>query len=139
MQPKATKQVAIPVKLPLKAHEKMRIAGKLVDADERVEVRNPYTGAVVATVPAASPKQVAEAFRNANAYKPKLSRYDRQKILMRTAEILSHRRDEIAAVITAESGLCWKDSPTRSAAPTTCTRWRANSRSATTARSTPAM
>ena len=110
MQPKATKQVAIPVKLPIKAHEKMRIAGKLVDADERVEVRNPYTGAVVATVPAASPKQVAEAFRNANAYKPKLSRYDRQKILMRTAEILSHRRDEIAAVITAESGLCWKDS-----------------------------
>ena len=29
--------------------EKMRIAGKLVDGEERIEVRNPYTGAVVGT------------------------------------------------------------------------------------------
>ncbi len=100
----------VDVKLPIKAHEKMRIAGKLVDADERVEVMNPYTGKVVATVPAANPKQVAEAFKIANAYQPKLTKFDRQKILMRTAEILAKRRDEIAAVITAESGLCWKDS-----------------------------
>jgi putative phosphonoacetaldehyde dehydrogenase len=105
MQDKATTP-----KLVTKPHEKMRIAGKLVDADERIEVRNPYTGEVVGTVPAANPKQVAEAFKNANAYQPKLTRYDRQKILMRTAEILAKRRDEIAAVITAESGLCWKDS-----------------------------
>jgi hypothetical protein len=35
--------------LPIKPHEKMRIAGKLVDADQRVEVRNPYTNEVVAT------------------------------------------------------------------------------------------
>ena len=98
------------VKLVTKPHEKMRIAGKLVDADSHVEVRNPYTGELVGTVPSASPKQVAEAFKNANAFQPKLTRYDRQKILMRTAEILARRRDEIAAVITAESGLCWKDS-----------------------------
>ena len=68
-------------KLPVKAHEKMRIAGKLVDADERIEVRNPYTGAVVGTVAAASSAQVAEAFKIGNAYKSKLTRYDRQKIL----------------------------------------------------------
>ncbi len=98
------------IKLPIKAHEKMRIAGKLVDADERVEVYNPYTGKLVGTVPAANPKQVAEAFKIANAYQPKLTKYDRQKILLRTAEILANRRDEIAALITAESGLCWKDS-----------------------------
>src|SRR5581483_12280515 len=95
---------------PIKPHEPMRIAGKLVDADERIEVRNPYTGAVVGTVPAANPDQVARAFKLANAYKPKLSRYDRQKILMRTAEILAARREEIAHLITAESGLCLKDS-----------------------------
>ena len=59
----------------------MRIAGKLVDADAEVEVRNPYTGAVVATVPGASPAQVAEAFKIGAAYKPKLTRYDRQRIL----------------------------------------------------------
>ncbi|MEZ5849829.1 MAG: phosphonoacetaldehyde dehydrogenase [Hyphomicrobiaceae bacterium] len=99
-----------PPALPTKPHEMMRIGGKLVDADERIEVRNPYTGAIVGTVPAADPRQVAEAFANANAYQPKLTRYERQKILMRTAELLAARRDEIAALITAESGLCWKDS-----------------------------
>jgi putative phosphonoacetaldehyde dehydrogenase len=97
-------------KLPVKPHEKMRIAGKLVDGEERIEVRNPYTGAVVATVAAASPAQVAEAFRIGNAYKSKLTRYDRQKILTNTAEILARRREEIAHLITAESGLCLKDS-----------------------------
>ena len=97
-------------KLPVKAHEKMRMAGKLVDADERIEVRNPYTGALVGTVPAASPAQVAEAFRIGAAYKSKLTRYDRQKILTSTAEILAKRREEIAHLITMESGLCLKDS-----------------------------
>jgi putative phosphonoacetaldehyde dehydrogenase len=99
-----------PPKLPVKAHEEMRIAGKRVDADQRIEVRNPYTGEIVGTVPAASPAQVAEAFRLGHAYKPKLTRYERQKILMRTAEILAGRRQEIAHLITAESGLCLKDS-----------------------------
>ena len=97
-------------KLPTKPHELMRIGGKLVDADERIEVRNPYNGALVGTVPAADARQVADAFKKANAYKPKLSRYDRQKILMKTAEILARRREEIAHLITAESGLCLKDS-----------------------------
>ena len=97
-------------KLPIKAHEPMRIAGKLVDADERIEVRNPYTGSIVATVPAANPAQVAEAFKIGHAYKAKLTRYERQKILMRTAEILAQRRDELAVLMTMESGLCLKDS-----------------------------
>jgi phosphonoacetaldehyde dehydrogenase len=97
-------------KLPVKAHEKMRIAGKLVDADAQVEVRNPYTGAIVATMPSASPKQVAEAFKIGHAYTSKLTKYDRQKILMKTADILAKRRDELALLITAESGLCLKDS-----------------------------
>ena len=99
-----------PVKLPNRAHENMRIAGKLVDADERVEVRNPYTGAVVATVPAASSAQVADAFAKAHAYKPKLTRFERSKILLNVADILVKRKEEIAHLITAESGLCLKDS-----------------------------
>jgi putative phosphonoacetaldehyde dehydrogenase len=108
MQERVKKQKA--PKLPVKAHERMRIAGKLVDADERIEVRNPYTGAIVAAVPAASPRQVAQAFEIGAAYKSKLSRYDRQKILTTTAEIIAKRRVEIAHLITAESGLCLKDS-----------------------------
>lgn len=103
-------QKAMQPKLPIKAQEKMRIAGKLIDATESVDVINPYTGAVVATVPAADPRQVAEAFEIGHAYKPRLTKYDRQKILIRAAELLARRREEIALLITAESGLCLKDS-----------------------------
>lgn len=96
--------------LTIKPHEKMRIAGKLVDAEERIEVRNPYTGTVVATVPSASPAQVADAFAKAHAFKPKLTRYERSKILLRAADIIVSRKEELAHLITAESGLCLKDS-----------------------------
>jgi len=91
-------------------NEAMRIAGKRVELDERIEVRNPYNGAVVGTVPAARAEHVRSAFAKAAAYKPKLTRYERQKILLRTAELLRDRKEEFARVITAESGLCWKDS-----------------------------
>ena len=63
-------------------HEAMRIAGKRVETDERIEVRNPYNGAVVGTVPAARPEHVREAFAKAKAFKPKLTRYERQQILL---------------------------------------------------------
>jgi putative phosphonoacetaldehyde dehydrogenase len=101
-------RVAAP-KLPCKFHEEMRIAGKRVDAEQRIEVRNPYTGKIVGTVPAATPAQVAEAFRLGEAYKPKLTRWERQKILLRTAELLAERRESIATLISVESGLCLKD------------------------------
>jgi putative phosphonoacetaldehyde dehydrogenase len=91
-------------------HEQMRIAGALVDVDERVEVLNPYTNKVVGTVPAARPEHVRQAFAKANAFRPKLSRYERQQILLRTADILASRKEAFARLITAESGLCWKDS-----------------------------
>jgi aldehyde dehydrogenase (NAD+) len=52
---------------------------------------------------------VRRAFRIAREYKPKLTRYERYKILMRAGEIIAKRRDEIARGITLESGLCIKD------------------------------
>jgi putative phosphonoacetaldehyde dehydrogenase len=91
-------------------HEQMRIAGSLVDTDEHVEVFNPYTNKVVGTVPAARPEHVRSAFAKAAAFKPKLTRYERQRILLRTADILASRKEDFARLITAESGLCWKDS-----------------------------
>jgi putative phosphonoacetaldehyde dehydrogenase len=91
-------------------HETMRIAGRKVDTAERVDVLNPYTNEVVGTVPRGTQAHAREAFKIAAAYKPKLTRYERQKILMATAEKLAARREEIADVITAESGLCKKDS-----------------------------
>ena len=71
---------------------------------------NPYNGAVVGTIAAARPEHVREAFAKAKAFKPKLTRYERQQILLKTADLLSARKEEFARIITAESGLCWKDS-----------------------------
>src|SRR5918999_5130111 len=91
-------------------HEGMRIAGQRVDLDERIEVFNPYNNAVVGTVPAARAEHVRSAFAKAAAFKPRLTRYERQQILIRTAELLRERKEDFARLITAESGLCWKDS-----------------------------
>ena len=90
--------------------EAMRIAGKLVHTDDAVAVLNPYDGATVGTVPAARAEHVREAFAKARAFKPALTRYERQQILQKTAETLRDRREDFARLITAESGLCWKDS-----------------------------
>ncbi|RXF72804.1 phosphonoacetaldehyde dehydrogenase [Hansschlegelia zhihuaiae] len=90
--------------------ESMRIAGKLVQTDEIVEVFNPYDNSVVGTVPAARAEHVRDAFAKARAFKPKLTRYERQQILQKTAELLRDRKEDFARLITAESGLCWKDS-----------------------------
>ena len=49
-------------------HEQMRIAGRLVDVGERVEVFNPYTNKVIGTVPAARPEHVRDAFARAAAF-----------------------------------------------------------------------
>ena len=93
-------------------HEKMRIAGEKVDGDsgKLVEVFNPYNGELVGTVPRASREQVAAAFEIAANYKPKLTRYERQQILSKTADIIVSRKHEISDLITAESGLSKKDS-----------------------------
>jgi putative phosphonoacetaldehyde dehydrogenase len=93
-------------------HEKMRIAGEKVDGDtgKVVEVYNPYNGELVGTVPRASREQVANAFEIAANYKPTLTRYERQQILSKTAEIVVSRKAEISDLITAECGLSKKDS-----------------------------
>ncbi len=91
-------------------HEPMRIAGKKVDADAVFDVHYPYTNAVIGTVPAGRAEHARKAFRIAAAYKPKLTRYERQKILLRTAELLVARKEEMADLITSELGISKMDS-----------------------------
>jgi aldehyde dehydrogenase (NAD+) len=90
--------------------ESMRIAGEHVGSGERViEVRNPWNDALVGTVPKGTVAEVRRAFAAARAFRSPLSRHERSVILARTAERLASRREEIADLITAESGLCKKD------------------------------
>jgi aldehyde dehydrogenase (NAD+) len=90
-------------------HEQLRLVGRKVDRDARIEVRYPYTGELVATVPKATVEDVRAAFKIARDFKSTLTRYDRYKILMRAGEIIAGRVPEIARLITLESGLCLKD------------------------------
>jgi aldehyde dehydrogenase (NAD+) len=89
--------------------ESMRIAGEHVGSERVIEVENPWTGAVVGTVPRATPADVRRAFAAARAFRSPLSRHERSVILTRAAERLATRREEISDLITAESGLCKKD------------------------------
>ena len=89
--------------------EALRIAGDKVYTDRTIDVRYPWTGEVVATIAKASVADVRRAFQIARDYKPTLTRHERYKILMKAGDIIAKRKDEIARLITLESGLCIKD------------------------------
>jgi putative phosphonoacetaldehyde dehydrogenase len=87
-------------------HEGMRIGGEVVFTDDVVEVRYPYTEEVIGTVPAGQAEHAKRAFEIAAAYKPKLTRYERQQILFRAGELIKERREELAYWLTLELGIC---------------------------------
>lgn len=87
-------------------HEGMRIGGEVVFTDEVIEVRYPYTNEVVGTVPAGRAEHAARAFEIAANYKPSFTRYERQQILFRAAELIRERRDWLAKWLTLELGIC---------------------------------
>src|SRR5580693_3926201 len=90
--------------------ESLRIAGEKVSRDRIIEVHHPYSGALVGTVPKATADDVKRALKIGRSFKSKLTRHDRYKILMQAGAIIASRRDELARLITLESGLCLKDS-----------------------------
>jgi len=103
--PPAAKELGADVR-----REAMRIAGDAVHSERVIAVHYPYSGEIVATVPRAGVDDVRRAIRIARDYKPKLTRHERYRILMRAGELIAQRKDAIARQITLESGLCLKDS-----------------------------
>ena len=91
-------------------HEAMRIGGEKVTRGRVIEVSNPYTRQVIGTVPKAELDDIRRAFAIAKAFKPKLTRYERASILNKAAALVRARVQEVAQLITAESGLCLRDS-----------------------------
>ncbi|HWK85486.1 MAG TPA: aldehyde dehydrogenase family protein, partial [Caldimonas sp.] len=94
-------------------HEEMRIAGEKVggerSGERTIEVCNPYTGKRIGSVPKASVEEVRRAFAIARGYRARLTRYDRAEILNKAAAHVRARTHDVAALISAESGLCLKD------------------------------
>jgi phosphonoacetaldehyde dehydrogenase len=91
-------------------HEGLRIGGESLRRARVIEVLNPYTGEQVGTVPKAAPEDLRRAFDIARDYKARLTRYERAHILNGAAAIVRARAQEISELITAEAGLCKKDS-----------------------------
>lgn len=89
--------------------EPLRIAGERVFRDRVIEIRHPYSGALVGTVPKATVDDVKRALRIARCFRSTLSRHDRYRILIKTGELITAKRDDLARLITLESGLCLKD------------------------------
>ena len=91
----------------------MRLAGRKLGTERGPErsiaVFNPYSGQQIGSVPKATLEEVREVFAQAAACKPQLTRFERAAILNKAAAIVTSRTDEIAALISAEAGLCMKD------------------------------
>src|SRR5438132_2202985 len=89
--------------------EQLLIGGQWVasDSDERFDVTNPATGEVVGTVPDGSEADVQGAIDSAadalEGWKS-LPAIERARVLRRSADVIRERKDEIAAVMTAEQG-----------------------------------
>ncbi len=89
--------------------EQLLIGGRWVgaDSDERFDVTNPATGEVVGTVPNGSEADVTAAIDAAagalDEWKS-LPAIERARVLRRSADLIRERKDEIAAVMTAEQG-----------------------------------
>ncbi len=90
--------------------ESMRIGGKKINTDEKINVQYPFTDEIIGTVPAGKSEHAKKAFDIASNFTSKLTRYERQKILQKTAEALVKRKEEISNVITLELGISKQDS-----------------------------
>ncbi len=75
-----------------------------------IEVRNPYSGEVVGTVPKATVQDVRKMFAAAHAFRSKLTRFERASLMQKAAALLRERASQASDLITRESGLSKKDS-----------------------------
>jgi aldehyde dehydrogenase (NAD+) len=85
------------------------IAGEEERGSRRIEVTYPYSGDVIGAAPLLEPGLVRRALDLAGAARVKLDRYERSLVLDRVAEAITAAGDELAALITLESGLCLAD------------------------------
>ncbi len=85
------------------------IGGKWMDgkSDNTVTVKNPYTGEILSTIKEPSPAQIQSAIQSAKEgakTAKKLTAAERANILTKTASLIENNKEDIAKLITAESG-----------------------------------
>jgi aldehyde dehydrogenase (NAD+) len=85
------------------------IAGQAVNREDKLSVYNPYNGEVAGTVANLGKTETIEAIETALQGGETLSRYQRYEILDKARRMLLERAEEFSSLITAESGLCLKE------------------------------
>src|SRR5262245_14858624 len=85
------------------------VGGEQTTADRRIEVRFPYTGAVIGSVPALGEADVLRAIRRRASAAPAASRSEPSQLLLTAAARIAAEREDVARLITWESGLCLHD------------------------------
>ena len=86
---------------------KMLLGGNWVDRADKIEVLNPFDGSVVDTVPQSSLADVEEALATAERgarVMADLTGYQRYEMLMKVADLMRERADDLARTITLEEG-----------------------------------
>ena len=88
-------------------------AGEWRNADNTLEVRNPYSGDIVGVTSLATEQDLEDATAGAvSAYEEmrRMPTYERANVLFRLSEGLAERRDDIVDLMTAEAGKPINDS-----------------------------
>jgi aldehyde dehydrogenase (NAD+) len=85
------------------------IGGEEDRGNGRIEVAYPYSGELVGSAPLLSPASVRRALDLAAGARVGLDRYERSVVLEQVAAAISAAADELASLITWESGLCLAD------------------------------
>ncbi|HWL09431.1 MAG TPA: aldehyde dehydrogenase family protein [Planctomicrobium sp.] len=97
--------IPIPVGIELPAW----IAGEPITTGSSIEVRHPFNGERVGSAQLVTPELVEQAVLKGLSQSARLSHYERFEILDRARILLQERRDEFSHLMSAESGLCLKE------------------------------
>jgi acyl-CoA reductase-like NAD-dependent aldehyde dehydrogenase len=91
---------------------KMFVAGQWIDKPRTVPVTNPFDGSVIDTIPLADVEDIeralASAVRGAQTMR-RMPGYERHRILLKAAGLLTQRADDFARTITLEEGKILKE------------------------------
>lgn len=86
---------------------KMIVAGKLIDRNEKIEVRYPYNGSLLDTVPIATNEDIEQALdaavKGAKIVK-KMPVWKRVEILQKAAQLIEERKEELTKILVKEVG-----------------------------------
>lgn len=86
------------------------VCGKPISGPHRLEVHNPWNGNRVGSVTQLNRQQLDACIAEHRAAPPSMTRHERSQVLLKARALLETRREEFARLITAEAGLCLRES-----------------------------